>query len=277
MTQIRRKTEIFKFRFGIVHTFFKVAAYDDARSKQGGPYMDTYENKIPEEESSAPQEAPVQEPVPAVEEVPEAAEIISVPEEPQAEEEVPAPEEPQLEEEVPVRTSPYADSPYVMQHAPAAPRKKKKHSGLGKKLLCAFLALALVAGACVATGIVVSEYWEERLDRVEDQFADRLEALEDKLKQNNTGISVSGSPQSTAGGAERHDSLVRTHVRILTGVIDPAQQYSPDQANGITSTGPRLRCSRRRDPPAWGRRLRSSTRARPTGDNRARRGRERVR
>ena len=104
------------------------------------------------------------------------------------------------------KESPFADSPYVMNHPhtqPQAepydyrnsyvppvppqepPHKMKKKNGNGRKVwktvLCAVLAIALVAGSCGITAAIVNDQWENRLDRMEDSMDARLAQMQEQL------------------------------------------------------------------------------------------------
>ncbi len=104
------------------------------------------------------------------------------------------------------KESPFANSPYVMNQPrpqPEAepytyqtsyvppvppqepPRKMKKKNGNGRKVwkvvLCAVLAIALVAGSCGITAALVNNHWENRLGWLEDSMEDRLEQMQEQL------------------------------------------------------------------------------------------------
>lgn len=137
------------------------------------------------------------------------------------------------------KTSPYADSPYVMNYPiqePVRPQKvkrEKKNGGAWKRAIAAVLALVFLAGACVTTGIGVNNYWENRVEELRNSLEGQITELEQKVQQNNTGVSISGSPAvSTDGGltpaqvyAQNVDSVVLVYNQITT------------KYNGQTSTG----------------------------------------
>ena len=124
------------------------------------------------------------------------------------------------------KESPFADSPYEMNHKPQSntyrqpdpnayrcgstyvppvppqmPQKpKKKKSGKGwKAVLCAVLALAVVAGSCGITAMLINNRWEKRVDALEQRLdAEIIDAKNiigrlDEAVTNGTGNSVSGT------------------------------------------------------------------------------------
>ena len=109
------------------------------------------------------------------------------------------------------KESPFADSPYVMEHeqprqhyqpqyeAPKKPRKKKKN-GVGKKILACALSLAVVAGSCGITAALVNDYWDGRMDHMEEEFHQQIRDLQNQISKANTaGNSVSGTAVSNSG------------------------------------------------------------------------------
>jgi serine protease Do len=110
------------------------------------------------------------------------------------------------------KESPFADSPYVMHRSPEEPaqpyirvprpeeeaprRKKKEKKGLGRRILAAAGALLIVLGCCGGTAYLVNNRWEQRMDQVQENFADQLRDLQNqvnKLTPQSTGVSVSGT------------------------------------------------------------------------------------
>ena len=83
------------------------------------------------------------------------------------------------------------------------PKKRKKKSGIGKKLLAAVLTVAVAASSCAITANLVNDRWEERMNLLQSQVQQELDSLNaqiDALEKTQTGISVSGSPMASAEG-----------------------------------------------------------------------------
>ena len=81
-------------------------------------------------------------------------------------------------------------------------RKPRKSRGMGKKVLAAVLAVALVIGSCAATAGIVSSRWQEQLDQQQVQTNAQIAALQEQLRQlqeAQTGTSISGSPMASQG------------------------------------------------------------------------------
>ena len=149
---------------------------------------------------------------PAEEQKAEAAEALSGETQPEPAEE--APEEPTVYRGMGTgrKESPFADSPYVMHRSPEEPaqpyirvprpeeeaprRKKKEKKGIGRRILAAAGALLIVLGCCGGTAYLVNNRWEQRMDQVQENFADQLRDLQNqvnKLTPQSTGVSVSGT------------------------------------------------------------------------------------
>ena len=115
------------------------------------------------------------------------------------------------------KESPFADSPYVMHHQqhsepprstyvppvppqypPVKPKKQKKNGGkVWKTVLCAVLALAVVAGSCGITAALVNDRWENRMDKFEDSMDVRFMQMQKEIDAARAeaakGNSVSGT------------------------------------------------------------------------------------
>ena len=82
------------------------------------------------------------------------------------------------------KASPYENSPYMsygsyqQAYAPREPKKKRK---LWKPLLAILLAVCLAAGACIVTANVVNEKWEDRFEKLTEQFESQMDILEKKV------------------------------------------------------------------------------------------------
>ena len=109
------------------------------------------------------------------------------------------------------KESPFADSPYVLHRSPEEPaqpyirvpkpeeaseKPKKGKKGIGRRILAAAGALLIVLGCCGGTAYLVNNRWEQRMDQVQENFADQLRDLQNqvnKLTPQSTGVSVSGT------------------------------------------------------------------------------------
>ena len=205
--------------------------------------MDTYDNYNPEEEK-------LQEGLPEQQE--EAFEEKMLQEEQSceymqteavAEENTPAEEEIPQQPPVKKKVSPYADSPYVVTHPiqervrPQKVRREKHQGGFWKKAMAALLVVALVAGACVTTGVLVNDYWEDRMDALEDQFDGRLEMMEGLIQENNRGNSVSGSPVSSTDGALTPAQVYAQNIDSVVLIRNEITQTYNGQVSVGTSVG----------------------------------------
>lgn len=110
----------------------------------------------------------------------------------------PDPEPAYAPESEPVHERAYTPQPEEFTR----PRKREK-SGAGRRILAAALTVALVAGACAFTAWRVNGRWEDRMlaqqTAVNSQLAQLQEQIQE-LEKAQTGVSVSGSPLSTAEG-----------------------------------------------------------------------------
>ena len=141
-----------------------------------------------------------------------------------------------VEEAVPYKptrkVSPYADSPYVMNHAPVTepirvpPKKvsrpKKEKKPFWKGVLSVILVLALVAGSCCATAALVNMRWDERMYETEKYFSNQIQDLQnqiDSATSKNAGLSGgSVSPLEALSPAQVYASCVDSVVAISTTV-----------------------------------------------------------
>ena len=130
---------------------------------------------------------------------------------------------------------PVAEQEYFAVQEPVAveaTKPVKKSGKLWKRLLCAVLAVVVVAGSCVTTAVLLNDSWDQRLGELEDRHAQEVAALEVKIKDayranadtnNNTGNSVSGSPVSAEGltpsqvYARNVNAVVMITAEVTTG------------------------------------------------------------
>ena len=148
------------------------------------------------------------------------------------------------------KESPFADSPYVMHHrapspepvqpvyrAPEPPRKERKSSGIGKRILAAVGVLLLVVGSCGVTAHMVNSRWEQRFDALQDEIQVQVEMVQnqvDKLTPQSTGVSVSGTGTQGTGlsAGEVYARNVQSVVLIESTVT--ANMYG-QSATGVAS------------------------------------------
>ena len=136
------------------------------------------------------------------------------PAEPAAQEQTPPVSAPYSGAGVGRKESPFADSPYVMNQQPNSNQyrcentyvppvppqppvkpKKPRNGKVWKRLLGVVLALAVVAGSCGITAALVNEYWEERMEHLED----RLEKMQKEIDSAKVTIGGGNSVSGTVG------------------------------------------------------------------------------
>ena len=98
------------------------------------------------------------------------------------------------------KESPFANSPYMMNHSqpepaadryeqpyvppvpPQKPKKVKKSVGkTWKTILCAVLALAVIAGSCGLTAFLVNEHWEDETEEMMTSLMQRMDTLQAQI------------------------------------------------------------------------------------------------
>lgn len=116
------------------------------------------------------------------------------------------------------KESPFANSPYVMnqnqqsadpyryqstyvppvppQEPPRKPKKQKTGNGrkVWKAVLCAVLAIVLVAGSCGMTAYVINNKWESRTDMMIDTFENRMNQLQEQIDAAKQQDTIVGYP-----------------------------------------------------------------------------------
>ena len=168
--------------------------------------MENYENDLIQPEQEYPEKIAQEEPV----------------QQPQPEMQTPPVGQPYSGAGVGRKESPFEDSPYVVnrrpnpsdyrcgstyvppippQQPPVRPKKEKKekNSKVWKTVLCTVLALALVAGSCGITAMLVNNRWETEVDYLLRDMGDlnkRMDAMQKQIelaKATSNGNSVSGT------------------------------------------------------------------------------------
>ena len=154
----------------------------------------------------------------------------------------------------PVRkASPFADSPFVSAYQepeeeipaqPAAEEKPvKKSGGVWKRITAAVLVLVLVAGSCAVTASVVNSYWEERMTQLDADMNNRLNILEQELKNQiqqagNNGNSVSGTVNTTVDGLTPSQVYARNVAStvLVYSMVEQRGQVAYSSGSGFILT-----------------------------------------
>lgn len=154
------------------------------------------------------------------------------------------------------KESPFADSPYVMNQAepepyrhqdtyipPVPPQEpprkvKKQKSGNGRKVwkgvLCAVLAVALVAGSCGITAAIVNNQWENRMGTFLDSVEVRFEKLQEQIDAMPDQNNIVGYP-NIAGTLTHPGAIYQQNVEAV--VLISAKVTSTSGIFGQTTTG----------------------------------------
>ena len=93
----------------------------------------------------------------------------------------------------------YQYQPPYQTQPPKQKKVRKPLSKKGKGIIAALLAVAVVAGSCGITASVVSDHWEDKLERIEDRMEDRIEQLEDRIESHPEAEVISGTTVSNGG------------------------------------------------------------------------------
>ncbi|MDO5401633.1 MAG: trypsin-like peptidase domain-containing protein [Eubacteriales bacterium] len=146
------------------------------------------------------------------------------------------------------RESPYANSPYAAQTPPEEgyryepqsqpPRKApREHSGAGRKVLAAVLALVILAGSCLATGLAVSAHISDENESMTAELNQRIDQLQKQLDSKSaTGSTVFQSPVSD-GTLLTPDQLYAQCVPSVVAVSSTVTQMTPYGSSEGSSSG----------------------------------------
>ena len=157
------------------------------------------------------------------------------------------------------RESPYANSPYVMNHqphqenagysyepphqepqyhydAPKPPKVKKQHKELGKKILAAVLAVALVAGSCGVTALLVNNHWSDRTAKMESSFNQQIADLQKQISEHKSASSAIAGAVST-GNQLTPSQVYATNVNSVVAISSTVRTNSYYGSSEGTATG----------------------------------------
>ena len=156
------------------------------------------------------------------------------------------------------KESPYANSPYMMNHQsdntgyqqqeqtayqyqpqyepPKAPKVKKQRKGLGKKILAAVLALALVGGSCGVTALLVNNRWEARTSAMEANFTQKIDSLQKQINTSKSGqAAIAGAVSS--GNQMTPSQVYAANVNSVVAISATVQTNSFYGTSEGTATG----------------------------------------
>ena len=157
------------------------------------------------------------------------------------------------------KESPYANSPYVMNHqprqenagysyqpprqepqyyydAPKPPKAKKQRKGLGKKILAAVLAVALVAGSCGITALLVNNHWTDRTVKMEISFNQQIADLQKQINANkSTASAIAGAAAS--GNLLTPSQVYAANVSSVVAISSTVRTNSYFGSSEGTATG----------------------------------------
>ena len=162
------------------------------------------------------------------------------------------------------KESPYANSPYVMNHqpqqdhyshtyqaprqepqyhhqpqyaAPKPPKVKKQRKGLGKKILAAVLAVALVAGSCGITAALVNKHWSSRTAQMESNFNQQISDLKKQISDSKSSPSSITGAAVASGDMLTPSQVYAANVGSVVAISSTIQSNSYYGATEGTATG----------------------------------------
>ena len=143
------------------------------------------------------------------------------------------------------KESPYANSPYEtcqpsrqeyhyqpQTEPPVKPQKvKKPRKPVGKKILAAVLAIALVAGSCMATASVMSRRFNNMIQDMVQTHAEEISELRDEI--DNLSTNRGGVALPTDGSAMTPAQLYASQVNSVVAISTTIQSgYGSGQSSG---------------------------------------------
>ena len=150
------------------------------------------------------------------------------------------------------RESPYANSPYVMNHQneqsqeprwhptyeePKPKKQKKQRKGLGKKIVAAVLALALVAGSCGITAALVNSRWETKTENMSNYFNSAIADLQQQINSASTAaVPVPGNAVAS-GDLMTPSQVYASSVNSVVAISSTIQSNSFYGVSEGTATG----------------------------------------
>ena len=137
----------------------------------------------------------------------------------------------------PFRQQPHSEQQYQPQYEPPKPAKiKKSHKGLGKKILAAVLALALIAGSCGITAALVNNHWETKTSQMDTAFNQKITDLQKQIDRSTSAVPAPG--HTAVSGDLMHPSQVyAANVNSVVAISSTVQSNSFYGTTEGTATG----------------------------------------
>jgi len=139
------------------------------------------------------------------------------------------------------------EEPMVFSEPQEPVKPAKKENKFFKRIVAALLVLALIAAGCVATAMIVNEYWEDRLEDSNELTSYAIYTLQQQIldlqlqiKDNSftgNGNSVSGTPNVTPDGSLTPGQVYAQNVKAVVAVSNQATQNIYGQVTETASSG----------------------------------------
>ena len=161
------------------------------------------------------------------------------------------------------KESPFANSPYVTKYQsehqyydprpesgyqepvfqqppqyqePKPKKQKKSRSGLGKKILAAVLAVALVAGSCGITAALVNSHWEKKTTAMNGTFNKAIADLQQQIDSSAAAVPVPGNAVAS-GDLMTPSQVYAASVSSVVAISSTVQSNSFYGISEGTATG----------------------------------------
>ena len=134
---------------------------------------------------------------------------------------------------------PHAESAYQYQPAYEAPKPKKQkkpHTGIGRKILAAVLALALVGGSCGITAALVNSRWEKKTQQMNNTFNKAIGDLQAQIDRSSTHIPIPGNA-AASGDLMTPSQVYAANVNSVVAISSTIQASSYYGVTEGTATG----------------------------------------
>ena len=151
------------------------------------------------------------------------------------------------------KESPYANAPYVMEHqsrteephynyqpayeAPKSKKPKKQRAGMGRSILAAVLALAVVGSSCGITALLVNNRWENRASAMEANFTQKIDALQKQINESKSTQSAIAGAAVASGNLLSPSQVYAANVNSVVAISSTIKSTSYYGTSEGTATG----------------------------------------